>query len=280
MIEIKNLTFSYSKKGEPVLHNLEGCIKPGIYLLAGENGAGKTTLLHLLAGVASPSSGAILIDGIYPDSDNPAEKGDIFLLEENTLFPLKSIRKFAKYHSRFYPAYSEERFLNNLHAFGLTGDEPAKSLSLGNRKKSLLAYVLALGVKTLLLDEPTNALDIESKDVLRSLIASNIGENQTLIVSTHTVSELENLFDGAIMMRKGDLLWCGTAEDASSRLAFEKSRYSEPDALYEESQLGYYDSILPVVGDESTNVDWRLLYSALHSPKSDAVLNQLKQPSK
>lgn len=277
MIEINNLTFSYSKKGTPALLGLDGRIEPGIHLLAGENGAGKTTLLHLLAGIALPSDGSILINGLDPASDYPIQKGKTFLLEENTTFPLKTIRKFAESHSRFYPTFSNKRFCDNLHAFGLTGDEPVKSMSLGTRKKALLAYALALGTDTLLLDEPTNALDIESKEILKTLIASNLSDEQTLIISTHTVSEFENLFDGALMMRGGQLLWAGTLQEAADRLAFEKSRSMDEDALYYESGLGYYYSILPALPDEPTNVDWRLLYSALHSPKWNDVLTQLKK---
>lgn len=277
MIELDNLSFSYTKKGTPALRGLEGRIEPGIHLLAGENGAGKTTLLHILAGVAQPTEGSVVINGINPASDRPADKGNTFLLEENTTFPLKSIRRFAEVHSQFYPNFSNKRFCDNLHAFGLTGDEPTKTLSLGTRKKSLLAYALALGVDTLLLDEPTNALDIESKEILKTLIASNISDTQTLIVSTHTVSELENLFEGALMMRSGMLLWAGTEQEASERLAFEKTRIPEDDALYYEQGLGHYHSILPAIPDEPTNVDWRLLYSALHSPKCADVLTQLKK---
>ena len=278
MIELNNLTFSYTKKGTPALLGLEGRIEPGIHLLAGENGAGKTTLLHLLAGAAIPSGGTVRINGINPASDSPNEKGKTFLLEENTIFPLKTIRKFAEHHSPFYPNFANKRFCDNLHAFGLTGDEPIKSLSLGTSKKALLAYSLALGVDTLLLDEPTNALDIESKETLKTLIAENISEHQTLIVATHTVSELENLFDGALMMRGGHLLWSGTGDEATERLAFEKTRMPDPEAVYSESRLGYYHSILPAIEGEPTNVDWRLLYSALHSPKYEEILTLLKKP--
>lgn len=277
MIELNNLTFSYNKKGVPALLDLNGRIEPGIYLLAGENGAGKTTLLHLLAGVATPTAGSILINGINPTTDSPVNKGTTFILEENTSFPLKTIRKFAEVHSPFYPGFSNKRFCENLNAFGLTGDEPMKSMSLGTRKKALLAYALALGVDNLLLDEPTNALDIRSKEILKTLIAANITENQTLIISTHTVSELENLFEGAIMMAGGRLLWSGTEKEVTDRLAFEKSRSADPEAIYTEPRLGHFLSILPAIEEEPTNVDWRLLYSALHSPKCNDVLSLLKK---
>lgn len=277
MIQLENIDFKYSKKGNPVLVNITARIPSGVYLLAGENGAGKTTLLHLIAGVSIPTSGTCLVEGCNPASDQVIEKGRTFLLEENTSFPMKSIRKFAESHSRFYPGFSSERFNANLVAFGLSGDEKMCSLSLGTRKKALLAYALALGVDTLLLDEPTNALDIESREILRSLIISNLSESQTLIISTHTVAEFESLFDGGIMMMGGRVIWAGSEEETAARLAFEKSRVEDEDALYSESGLGGVLSILPAMEGEPTRVDWRLLYSALHSPKCSAIMKQLMQ---
>ncbi|MBD5292052.1 MAG: ABC transporter ATP-binding protein [Bacteroides sp.] len=275
MIQIEKLSFSYSRKGNPALDGITAAVGPGIHLLIGENGAGKTTLLHLMAGVALPSSGSIRIDATDPSSDHPDEKGHTFLLEENTSVAMKTIRKFAEAHSRFYPNFSHKQFCDNLHTFGLTGDEPIRKLSLGNRKKTLLAYALALGVDLLLLDEPTNALDIQSKEQLKGMIARNISDNQTVVVSTHTISELENLFDGAMILRGGRLLWTGSAEMVSDRLAFERSRFQDEDALYTEQIPGGYVSILPAIQGAPTNVDWRMLYSALYSPACDAVLSHL-----
>lgn len=276
MIELRDLEFSYTRKGIPALSGVTATIPPGIHLLAGENGAGKTTLLHLIAGVAHPTSGECLIDGVQADTGNPAEMGRTFLLEENMYFPGNTIRKFAKMHSHFYPTFSNEQFLANLVAFGLTGDEKIKSLSLGNRKKSQLAYVLALGADVLLLDEPTNALDIESKEILRKLIVNCLRDDQTILISTHTVSELENLYDGAVMLTRSKLMFAGLEDSVTSRLAFEVTRVPEEDALYTEIQVGRVLNILPAIeGDEPTRIDWRLFYSALHSPQREAVINAL-----
>lgn len=282
MIELKDLEFSYRRNGAPALSGVTATIPPGVHLLAGENGAGKTTLLHIIAGLSAPTSGECLIDGCPCFNDVPSDKARVFLLEENMYFPCRTIRGFASVHSRFYPGFSQEAFLANLVAFGLSGDEPMRSLSLGNRKKAQLAYVLALGVDILLLDEPTNALDIESKDTLRRIIARSLTDSQTVIVSTHTVSELENLFDGAVMLTRSRLLFAGIEEDVVSRLAFEVGRLPDPDAIYSEIQVGRVLSILPAVeGDEPTRVDWRLFYSALHSPKRDELARAMRGcPSK
>lgn len=281
MIEINNIEFSYRRSGAPALEGITARIEPGIHLLAGENGAGKTTLLHLLSGVSRPNKGSISINGKDPASKDVIDMGRTFLLEESQTFPGQSIRQFAQLHSRFYPRFSAENFIHNLSAFGLTGDESMDKLSLGNRKKSQLAYVLALGVDVLLLDEPTNALDIEGRNALRKIIGRSLAEHQTLIISTHSVTELENLYDGALMLSRSHLIYAGTADDVSSRLSFTVTRMPDRDAIYTEIQVGRVLNIVPAKDEaEPTSVDWRLLYSALHSPQGENILIGLKSPVK
>lgn len=277
MVELNNVTFRYKGAKRPALSDVTAEIDAGLYLLAGENGAGKTTLLHTIAGLLHPQSGTSKIDSHPSDTTNPAEMGDVFILEENMRFPGKTIRVFQKLHSRFYPNFSEEMFEANLKAFGQTGNEPMESHSLGNLKKAQLSYVLAMGVKALLLDEPTNALDIEGRETLRRLIATNICENQTIIVSTHTVSDLDKLFDGAMIMHRSKLLFAGTEEDVAQRLAFEYSKENDPEALYSENIAGRFLNLYPTGAHDETRVDWRALYMALHSDRSQLIINQLKK---
>lgn len=279
MITLKNIVFSYRRNATPALSDVTASIGPGVHLLVGENGAGKTTLLHMIAGLLCPSSGECLIDGKPAATDTPSEMGRTFMLDENMFFPGKSINDFARLHTRFYPRFSPQKFADNLSAFGLTGNELFKHQSLGNRKKARLAYALALGVDVLLLDEPTNGLDIQSKETLRRLLASGVSPSQTVIVATHTVSELENLFDAGLVLNRSSLVYAGTNEEVSRRLSFDVLRMPDPDALYQEIQVGRVLAIKPVteLNVEETKVDWRLLYSALHSDRRNAVLNHLKE---
>lgn len=269
------MTYSYGKKLPAAITGVTAVIPEGIHLLAGENGAGKTTMLHLLAGVSRPQAGSVRVNGSDPASNRPSEMGKTFLLEENTHFPGRTIREFAQVHSTFYPGFSDRQFAENLVAFGMSGDEPMKRLSLGNRKKAQLAYVLALGVEVLLLDEPTNALDIESKQALRKMMAANLRDDQTVIVATHTVSELDKLYDGAMILTRSVLQLAATEEAVARRLAFTVTGTPDPDALYSESQIGRALNILEATDDEDTRVDWRLLYSALHSPNRERVLQAI-----
>ena len=275
MVELRNVTFNYRGAKTPALTDVSAKIGSGLYLLAGENGAGKTTLLHIIAGLSHPTSGTSMIDSHPSATTDPSEMGNVFILEENMHFPGKTIREFKRLHSRFYPDFSDEMFEANLKAFGQSGDEPMDSLSLGNRKKAQLSYVLALGVKVLLLDEPTNALDIEGRETLRRLIAANIGEDQTIIVSTHIVADLDRLFDGGLIMHQSRLVFAGTEEDVAEKLAFEYSMEKDPDSLYSENVGGRYLNVYPSDGREETRVDWKALYMALHSANSKCIINQL-----
>lgn len=275
MIKLHDIEFSYSRAESPSLQGVTADIGTGIYLLTGENGAGKTTLLHLLAGLSLPSKGECKIDGTDCSSDDPSEMGKVFLLEENAVFPGKTIRHFAQMHSRFYPSFSLELFISNLKEFGMDGFEPLKSLSPGNRKKAQLAYVLALGIKVLLLDEPTNGLDIISKDKLRKIIISSLDEGQTIVVATHNVNEFENIFDGIIVLNKSRLIFMGTADELTEKITFRVTPYPIEFAIYSEIQAGRVHSICPIDESGPSSIDWRLLYCALHSPQRNDILNLL-----
>lgn len=277
MIEFKNISFTYDGSKIPALADINATLQPGLFLLAGENGAGKTTLLHVICGLAHPQQGECIVYGAEADSTLPTDMKNVFLLEENQYFPGKTIRNFANLHSRFYPNFSEKLFINNLQAFGLNGYEPLRTLSLGNRKKAQLAYVLALGVKVLLLDEPTNALDIEGRDIFRKLLVNTMASDQTVIVSTHNVPDLEKLFDGAIILQGSKLLFAGTEEQVAQRLALETSIQADPDALYSENQAGKFLNIYPAEKGQETRVDWRALYLALHYANSNEIYDYLSQ---
>lgn len=266
MIRINNIFFKYSKSSRYALEDINAEVPAGIHLLVGENGAGKSTLLFAIAGLLTPQAGEIMIDGTAVTSMKPSLKSEVFMLDENLKVTATTIRKFAEIHSRFYPNFSEKTFEENLTAFGLTGDELIRKQSLGNRKKSLLSYVIALGVKVLLLDEPTNGLDIQSKDTLRRIITSTTSEEQTIIISTHNVGEFRNLYDGFIAIHKGHLQLAATADRITEVLEFAVLPAKHSDALYSEICIGGYATICETSDETYSDIDWELLYKALMSP--------------
>lgn len=273
MITLDNLCFKYAKPFDNAVDGVTAEIPSGIHLLLGENGAGKTTLLRLISGVLPPDSGTCLVDGENTSVRCPSVIRSVFFLPDEMHIPTRSIREFAAVHSAYYPAFSEEVFNMNLADFGLTGDEEVASLSLGMRHKTYLAYVVALGVDVLLLDEPANGLDITSKKTLRSILAKHIGEHQTVIISTHTVSDLRELYDGLIVLSHGRLLLCESTWKIAERIRCVTSPIPPVDRIYMDQEAGLFLSIVPNDTGEAAEVNYGLIYSALLSPKRDELLS-------
>lgn len=274
MIELRNLSFAYGK-GRNAISDANGTINPGIHLLLGENGAGKTTLLHILAGLRFAQSGECLIDGSDVRRRLPSTMRNLFFVPDNTELLTRTINGMKKIHACFYPNFSAELLEDNLRQFGLTGDERFNNLSLGDRNKTLAAYALSLQTELLLLDEPANGLDINSKKTLRRMIASNCSESQTIIVSTHTVWDLKALFDGLLVMNHGRLLLSRSTEEISRRLCFITSAMPVTDAIYQEQEAGIYRAIVRNTGNEGTEVDFNLVYSALMSEFAKDIINTI-----
>ena len=275
MIDIKNLSFNYNK-GYKALDNINANLGAGVHLLLGENGAGKTTLLHVIAGLLFAKEGLCSIDGNDISLRRPCDMSKVFFMPEDITFPAKNINDFAKIHSQFYSTFNEEIFRQNLEIFHLTGNESFSSLSLGNRKKANLAYVMALGSDVLLLDEPTNGLDINAKKELLKIMVGSLREDQTVIVSTHTVWDLKNLFESVMMLRRGNLLLSMTTEELGSKLSFMASTTPSPNALYIEQDMNGFRWIEKNIDGNETEINFSLIYSALMSNAAQNVLDALK----
>lgn len=266
MIEFNDLVFSYSKKMS-ALCGVSACIGAGINLLLGPNGSGKTTLMKVACGLLQPSEGTCLIDGADISARRPSALGKVFYLADDCLFPLESVAEMAACHAVFYPDFSAEMLQANLAAFGLTGNEKFKGMSLGTRKKANVAYALALRPKVLLLDEPANGMDISSKKILARLVASCLGEDQCMMVATHVVHDLQNLFDSVTMLRDGRVVLSERVEEVTSKYAFIVSEQLPSDAIYYERVLNGFHCIVPNDEGLESQIDYELLYSAIAGGK-------------
>jgi ABC-2 type transport system ATP-binding protein len=276
ILKFENATFCYKGKKEAV-SSVTAEINPGIHLMVGENGAGKTTLLHMACGLLRPQLGLVTIDGTAVGVRSPRVMNRLFILVDDPIFPAKSINDCVKYHACFYPNFSREILDDCLQQFGLTGDEPLERLSLGNRKKSMLAYCLALKTELLLLDEPSNGLDINSKKTLQRLLATHIDDSQTVIVSTHTTADLHNLYSGLIVIHHGRLLLALPVTEITSRLAFVVGPRAHDNALYAEPAADGTHSVIPNANGLETDIDFELLYSALTTANPQQILSILNK---
>lgn len=279
MISFNDLSYRYGKK-TPALESITADIPEGIYLLLGENGAGKTTLLHLIAGLLKAiPEGVCTLDGAPTALREPSVLTRTFFYSDEIPFPYRTIRQMVRHHAVFYPSFDPEMLEQNLADFEMTGNEPIDQFSLGNRKKAQLAYVLALHTDVLLLDEPANGLDITSRTKLLRMMARCVSETQTVIISTHTVWDFQNLFDGLLVLGHGRLLVNMPIWEIAGRVRFVHSPAPVEGAIYQEPEFGRFKAIVPnTAADETTDVDFVVLYNALQSPASRNLVELLSAP--
>lgn len=277
-LTFKNVSFRYFPQGPDAISELTCRLDPGIHLLLGENGAGKSTLLRLAAGLLRPCGGAVELDGSDVALRSPATLAATFYLDDAAELPEPSISRFAEVYAPAWPNFTFEAFDANLADFGLTGRERFESLSLGLRRKSLLALAIATRPELLLLDEPANGLDITSKQALRRMLARNVGPQSIVVIATHTVHDLHEMFDSVMVMHGSRLLMSRPIGELSARVAFVWSPLPPADAIYSEPRGGRYLSIVDALeAPESTEIDFTLLYGALMSKARGNVIRLIQR---
>ena len=234
MITLKELSFSYSRKKE-VLDRINIEVGSGhICGLLGKNGEGNTTLLNLLSGQIFPDQGSCLVLEEIPSERNARFLQQIFLLPEEISMPEVTAIEYIKMYAAFYPTFRDDICKACVESFEINLSDRLSKMSQGQRKKVAITLALAAHTPLLLMDEPTNGLDIPSKATFRRLVASLIDDNQTVIISTHQVRDLESLIDTVLILDQRQILLNKTLNEIGEKLYFgpllpeEKALYSEP----------------------------------------------------
>ena len=279
MITVKQLSFGYTRRRN-IFDSLSLELPKGsIVGLLGRNGEGKTTLLKLLYGQLLRRQGELKVLDLDPKHRAVSFLQQVYLLPEEFQVPPISIRSFFDISAPFYPNYDEAVAKELIDTFGLQWDMNLKKISQGQKKKALIAFALSLRVPLLLLDEPTNGLDIPSKGEFRRAVARYTSDEQTILISTHQVRDLEQLIDRVLIMERGSIFCNATVADITERLSFRlitpelanKALYSEPSAV---GTVG----ILPNDGNEESesNYSMELFFNAVISER-DRILQALSQ---
>ncbi len=270
MVDIQNVTFSYTTKTE-LLSNLSLKLEAGhIHGLLGKNGEGKSTLLKLISGLDFPKAGSIDTLGFNPIKRYPEMLQEIFFLPEELPQLTLSIENYEKIYAPFYPKFSAEQFNNYLKEFDIENKKSMlNKLSHGQKKKVFVAFGLATNTKLLLMDEPTNGLDIPSKGQFRRMVASGIDNDRCLIISTHQVRDLDSLIDSITVMEGHEIVFNESIEEITKKLLFKVYDKNEKDetVIHSEDTLrGYYQVRENKTGEES-KLDIELLFNAIIADK-------------
>jgi ABC-2 type transport system ATP-binding protein len=198
----------------------------------GPNGAGKTTTLRMLLGLVTPDAGSATISG-RPYADLTAPSDEVGAVLEATGFhPARSGRAHLCVYCRIN-GYPRRRADEVLEAVGLTGAgrRPVGGYSLGMRQRLALAAALLGDPPVLVLDEPANGLDPEGIAWLRGLLRDLAGRGRTVLVSSHVLSEVQQLVDRVVIVNNGRLVRHGSLEELSAEHATVLVRTPQVDLL-------------------------------------------------
>ena len=268
MIKIENLNFGYSKK-QLLFEKLNMEInKPGIVGLFGKNGAGKTTLLKLLSGLRFVNAGSMDVMGSNPSKRSPLLLQDLFFVPDQLDLPKMKAKEYVWYNGVGYPNFKHDLLYRLCDRFDLDTKLVLSSFSMGQQKKFMIAFALASACKLILLDEPTNGLDIPSKKVFRKVVAETLAEDQTIVISTHYVSEVEQIIDRFVVLDQQKIKFNGGMDDISEKFRFVTlPNLEQTEALYSEEEINGFKAILPNDGSKVTKIDLELFFNAIVSQK-------------
>ena len=201
MIQLQNISFQYAGAEVPVFKQFSLSLQPGrIYGLLGPNGSGKSTLLYIMMGLLHVQEGRVEVDGRDASRRERRLLQDLYIVPEEFELPAMTLTEYVDTYRPFYPHFSPEVLNQCLKEFDLPASLHTSRLSMGQKKKVLMAFALACGTRYLLMDEPTNGLDIASKKQFRRVIASNMTDERTIIIATHQVHDVEQLLDHVLVL--------------------------------------------------------------------------------
>lgn len=213
---VDRLTKQYQNKIAVDRINLK--LNCGIYGLLGENGAGKTTFIRMLCGILKPTNGTVTFDGMDVSSEEyRAILG--YLPQEFGYYPDFTGMDFLLYMSSLKGLTKTTAKRKAIKLFELVNlsdcaKKKIKTYSGGMKQRLGIAQALLNDPKVIILDEPTAGLDPKERVRFRNLI-KELGKDSIILLSTHIVSDIENIADDVIMMKDGQIIFEGATSDIS-----------------------------------------------------------------
>ena len=214
-VTIEGVYFSYGRHGE-IFHGFDCELHSGKTVLLGPNGAGKSTLFRIMAGILKPSAGRVIL----PDSPGPVSpsRSQVALMPQDVP-PIPGLRVDEQVAYSGWLAGlrrdAQSRAVGVLAAVNLSdkASSRASRLSGGQLRRVGLAQALVVNPQVLLLDEPTAGLDPAQRHSFREVLKSVPSGDQVVVVSTHLVDDIEDLYDRVVVMNEGCVIFAGTPDE-------------------------------------------------------------------
>lgn len=204
LIEIVGLTKDYDDRSVAVNNITITLPKGKIIGLLGPNGSGKTTLIKMLNGLLTPTSGSIKINGAYVGVQSKARVA--YLPDRTYLAGNKKINEILDFFVDFYSDFSRDKAEEMLRSLNIDPATKLKTLSKGTKEKVQLILVMSRNADLYVLDEPIAGVDPAARDYILRTIINNYNPDATVLISTHLISDVEQVLDEVIFMRYGQLV--------------------------------------------------------------------------
>ena len=264
MIEVSHLTKRYGS--HLALDDLSFTIPEGqIYGLLGPNGAGKSTTMNILTGCLAATSGRVRIDGVDIFEDPMAAKKHLgYLPELPPLYMDRTPEEYLRFVARAKGIGEVRGELERVMALTQitdVKDRLIRNLSKGYRQRVGIAQAILGDPDIIILDEPTVGLDPRQITEIRELI-QKLGENKTVILSSHILSEVQAVCDSILILSRGKLVACDTPDNLERLLtggtALELEADTQPERL--EKILGNLPGVTGLtVGETADKHAWARL---------------------
>ena len=218
LLECNGLTKCYS--GKKALNNVNLKLEPGrIIGLLGPNGSGKSTFIKLCAGLLTPNAGEIHILGL---PIGPETKGMVAYLPERTyLSKWEKVREIVDFFDEMYDNFQKDKAYQMLQDLNINPEDKLKTMSKGTKEKVQLILVMSRKADLYLLDEPMGGVDPAARDYILDTIITNYNQEGSILISTHLISDIENILDDVIMIKEGNVVCYDSADNI--RMNYEKS---------------------------------------------------------
>lgn len=200
ILRCQGLTKRYGKV--LALDNVDLALESGrIVGLLGPNGSGKTTLIKLINGLLTPDSGSVTVCQELP---GPKTKAAVAYLPDNIyLNSWMTVRQIVSYFQDFYADFRPWLAYEMLEKLDISPKRRLKTLSKGNKEKVCLILTMSRNAKLYVLDEPIAGVDPAARDYVISTIINNYNPEATVLISTHLISDIEQVLDEVVFIQNG-----------------------------------------------------------------------------
>lgn len=179
--------------------------------LLGPNGSGKSTLIKIINGLMTPTSGEVLINGKKPGVET--KKIISYLPERTYLNEWMRVKELLDYFEDFYEDFRRDRAEVMLRNLNINMEDKLKTMSKGTKEKVQLILVMSRDAELYILDEPIGGVDPAARDYILKTIIGNYNENATVLLSTHLISDIENILDEVIFLQYGQIRFHASVDD-------------------------------------------------------------------